>query len=97
MYRKTFTYTVEYFKRSGKLYTSEEFELETAYTDVETPEGTIHQPYTPEAVEYIRRQRDQSDGRLPGLSGTWFGSILVRHEQGVPHLILPKHLETQRG
>jgi hypothetical protein len=91
VYRKIFTYTVEYFKRSGKLYTSDEFELETAYTDVGTPEGVIHQPYTPEAVDYIRQCRDGK--KLPGLVGGWDGPILVRHEQGVPHLILPKHLE----
>jgi len=85
MTRKQFTFTVTYFKPSGKFYTEDKF---TA--NIHMNEGGA--PHMPHVVAKVRGWRDEgSPGSLPGLSGGgWAGYILVDCEEGYPCLIIPR-------
>lgn len=82
--KKKFVFHIDYFKESGKWYTSANYEYECA---------TIHNghPYMDDVVTHIQGLRDFG-GRdaMPGLSGGWNGYITVRYSDSFPTLILAK-------
>lgn len=79
-----FTFEVEYFKLSGKLYIIDNWVVET-----ETLSDSKY-PYMYDAIDKLKLLRDQK--KLPGLSGGWEGYIRISHDDGYSHLILPKEL-----
>lgn len=82
-----FPITIEYYKSSGKWYTSQ-----TVVMEVRGLSGDNEQPYLPDVVSKVRGWRDNGGpGALPGLSGEgWDGPIRVICGDGVPCLIMPK-------
>lgn len=79
MSRRVTTFEIEYYKPSGKLYTSDKFDLEVTWLD--------SGPYMYDAVDQARSW--QAEARLPGLqSGTWDGPIRINHPDGFPVLLL---------
>lgn len=82
--RKTFTFTVWYFKPNGKFAHSGTFDLETACCGPN--EST---PYMYDAQDFLSdlRLNGKSTEPMPGLSGKWFGPMVVNHPDGFPILI----------
>lgn len=84
-----FTIEVQYFKTSGKFYTSESYV--GRYQNV-SEDVTLRQCYMTEVCDDLRERNRQ--GKLPGLqSGKWDGFIYVDCEEGFPCLII---METVR-
>lgn len=76
------TFTVQYFKGTGKFYSEGTFALATLPV---AGDG----PYMYDAVNHIKKLRAAGEP-LPGLSSSWKdGFIVVDHDQGFPILILP--------
>ena len=81
--RKLWKVELTYFKRSGKMYTSEIVEIEA---DVLVSGGQQKMPYVYEIVDAVRTMR--SERKLSALqSGYWEGYILVSPLDGFPTLI----------
>lgn len=77
MSRKEFLVTIQYFKPSGKFYTSEKAWIEAEYLNERSA-------YMIEIVTAIKTMK-----QLPGLqSGSWDGPIYLNCEEGYPCLIL---------
>lgn len=89
--RMRFVFTIEYFKETGKWYTTTNYEW-----DCTVIQGT-REPYMNDFVAHIRGLRDSGgQGAMPGLSskdGGWSGYIVVHHDDGFPTLILPPSAE----
>lgn len=83
--KKLTTFEIEYYKPSGKLYTTDRFDLEVDWIDDGSPTGI---PYMNDAFDWITSRR-ACGLQMPGLSGGWKdGPIRVSHELGYPGLIL---------
>ncbi len=82
--RKTFTFTVWYFKPSGKFYASADFPLEVAAIGPDESH-----PYMHDAQDFLTdlRLNGKAAEPMPGLTGKWFGPMLVNHPDGFPCLI----------
>lgn len=77
---KAFTFTIQYFKPSGKFYSESELSLEI-------DGGDRGVPYMPDVCACVRALRET--GNLPGLgSGRWPGPIYITHPEAYPCLIL---------
>jgi hypothetical protein len=77
---------VDYFKENGKWYTS---------TTVRIKAKALNSgPYMNDIIDEMSRLRYEE--QLPGLqSGKWDGPILIRCDEGYPHLLMPVYtLET---
>lgn len=83
--KRTFQFTVWYFKPSGKFYCEGEFDLETDNCGSEEhPTAYMH-----DAVDYLFDLRARRQP-MPGLIGSWLeGCIVVNSEDGFPVLINP--------
>ncbi len=81
--KRQFSFTIWYFKPSGKFYSEGTMELATDNC------GSDQHPtaYMQDAVDHICGLRDGKGNHMPGLSGRWHGPILVNCEDGYPCLI----------
>lgn len=80
--KRKFTFQVMYFKPSGKWYSTAEFDLEVTALE---HSGTA---YMDDVVQHLKKMRDRTiEGPMPGLTGLWWGPMVVNCEQGFPVLI----------
>lgn len=86
MATKNFTINVEYFKVSGKYYSSGTFDREfTNIGDDKHPSCCMY-----EVIDYLRQLR-QDNQPVPGLSGSGKGFFIrIDCEEGYPCLIYPE-------
>ncbi len=82
--RQTFIFRLCYFKTNGKFYSSANISLEVQALGEE-----VKQPYMNDATAWVQKKLNIK-AKLPGLSGTWDGYILVDCEQGFPCLMIPQ-------
>jgi len=94
--KRTFTFTLNYYKPSGKWYTSAEAKWEIR--DIGTSRGMPPLPYMPDVADKIRDLRDNgSAGALPGIgSRGWYGFILADCDDGFPCLVTPKGMTIRK-
>ena len=88
MDKRKFRIEIEYFKESGKYYSSDSFEREFENC-CDNPDHPIC--YMNKVCDYVRELN--KIGPMPGLSGRWLdGYIRVDCKEGFPCLIIPDHL-----
>jgi hypothetical protein len=85
MSERYLTFTVHYFKPSGKYYTTGSFAMTASTTEVEDGKYSVSMF---DAVNALKEQFQNN--KAPGLSG-WNGGYyaLVDHPEGYPCLIVP--------
>jgi hypothetical protein len=80
--KQPFTFTVWYFRESGKFYCGGVFNFDA--TDCGPPGNPS--AYMQDVVDHLKELREK-ELPMPGLRGVWYSAIVVNCEEGHPVLI----------